>query len=303
MCLCLLLGFGCAADPLFPDVPSDADARFEGKAPETYTLFGRPTEDGISEECCMPSCVYEEDGERKTWSAPLYTKGDMQRLYWDWELVDPWPVFEGNSFRPPLEQEDPSIPWVCAVVPRPELRESSEDPMPYDLVDYPSEAFAEAEGGMVTHRGKCGACSSLRNLAVYIAYPDLTQPVRACGFVGLFDSAFSRLACIASLGFDLPCAQAWDFNTQNTQAKCVTLCGRPKNRKKPSNINYECGPDRFVPTDIKLVNDCLACDELFSLEVFRAAAGRSRRGSGLPSPICRRCDGVQRIEHYYTQGP
>ncbi|MEM8608253.1 MAG: hypothetical protein AAGF92_14170 [Myxococcota bacterium] len=295
----LIAVFACNAPPLFPEPPADANSRFEGLEPESYTLFGRPNEDGVSSECCMPSCPFEEDGEAHVWTAPVYTPQDMETLYWDWELVTPWPVFAGNEFRPPLDPPDPRVPWVCAVVPRPELRNDSEAPMPYDLVDYPSREAAEAAGAMVTHRGRCGACSSLRNLAIYIAYPDLTEPIRECALVGIFDSSFSRLACIASLGFDLPCAQAWDFNTTNTQKKCISVCGGPKKRKKPANIDYECGPGKFVPTDINLVSDCLACDELFSLEIFRTAAGRSRRGSGLPSPICRRCEGVERIEHFY----
>lgn len=295
----LLVLLGCDPGPLFPEPPADADARFEGLEPASYTLFGRPGDDGVNPECCMPSCSYEEGGETRVWTAPLYTREDMQALYWDWKLEPEWPVFQDNEFRPTEEPPDPRIPWVCAVVPLPERRRNPDDPMPYELVDYPSRAAAEAAGAMVTHSGRCGACSSLQNLAIYIAYPDLTTPVRKCALTGIFDSGFSRLACIASLGFELPCAQAWDLNTQNTQKKCISVCGGPKKRKRPANVKYECGPGKFVPADIKLVSDCLACDELFSLEVFRAAAGRSRRGSGLPSPICRRCDTVERIEHFY----
>ena len=35
-------------------------------------------------------------------------------------------------------------------------------------------------GYIITHRYKCGTCSSLKDLAIYIAMPDLTDPVRNC---------------------------------------------------------------------------------------------------------------------------
>ncbi len=280
-----------------PGFPADYSV-FEGLEAGRHTLFGVPPDNGpIKEDCCMPTCTYVEDGETKTWTAPRYTQEDLVALRNDWELAEPWPVFEGNDFEPPPEDVDINA-GVCAVLPRPELREG-EGPMPYELVTYDSDAEAEKAGAMVTHSGRCGACSSLSNLAVYIANPNLTEPVRRCGLTGLFDRDLSRLVCIASLGFDLPCAQAWDFNTRNTQKECLRFCGEPGSRKKPGNTPYECDPDGFVPNDINLVNDCLVCDEEESLRLFRSAAGRSRRGSGLPSPICRTCGNVKRIVHRY----
>lgn len=280
-----------------PYSPPDYE-RFQELNAGRHTLFGLPPENGpISEDCCMPTCTYFEDGELKTWTAPQYTDEDLQALCDDWELAEPWPVFEGNDFEP--KPDDGVRTWVCGVLPRPDLFDEEGGPMPYDLVSYMTEAEAEEAGAMVTHSGECGACSSLRNLAVYIANPNLTEPVRRCGITGLIDRELSRLACIASLGFDLPCAQAWDINTRNTQKECLRVCGEPGARKAPGNKPYECIPEGFVPNDINLVNECLACDEENSLELFRGAAGRSRRGSGLPSPICRTCGNVKRIVHRY----
>lgn len=289
----------CEGDRLLEDYSPESDDRFEALEAGAHTLFGRPPEDGpISKECCMPTCVYYENGGAKTWTAPIYTNEDLQALYADWELVEPWPVFDSHDLAPP-PRLDPSIDWVCAVLPRPEFDTDGRGPMPYELVNFPSGEAAREAGAMVTHRGQCGACSSLRNLAIYIAIPNLTEPIRACALTGLVDRDLSRLACIASLGFDLPCAQAWDFNTRNTQDKCLGACGKPGERKSPSNQPFECSPFKLVPADGKLVNRCLACDEEVSLELFRELAGRSRRGSGLPSPICRLCDGVYPVEHYY----
>lgn len=290
---------GCGEGPgSEPFTPPDY-MRFQEFDAGRHTLFGLPPENGpIGEECCMPTCTYVEDGEIKTWTAPQYTDEDLQALRDDWELAEPWPVFEGNDFETPALEEGVNT-WVCGVLPRPDLQGDEGGPMPYDLVSYETRAEAEKAGAMVTHGGKCGACSSLRNLAVYIANPNLTEPVRRCGLTGLIDRDLSRLACIASLGFDLPCAQAWDINTRNTQKQCLRVCGDPSVRKAPGNKPYECNPEGFVPNDINLVNECLACDEEYSLRLFRAAAGRSRRGSGLPSPICRTCENVQRIVHRY----
>lgn len=297
--LVLTLAGACGDTPRSDEYSPQDYERFEGLDARRYTLFGLPPGNGpISEECCMPTCAYVEDGQTKTWTAPRYTNEDLQALRDDWELAEPWPVFEGNEFEPP-PPEGLADTWVCGVLPRPDLQNGVGGAMPYDLVSYPTHAEADEAGAMITHGGKCGACSSLRNLAVYIANPNLTEPIRRCGFTGLIDRDLSRLVCIASLGFDLPCAQAWDINTRNTQKECLKVCGDPGERKAPGNKPYECSPEGFLPNDINLVNKCLACDEEYSLALFRAAAGRSRRGSGLPSPICRTCENVHRIEHRY----
>lgn len=296
---------GCNEDPLFDPVSPDSDDVFDQFEPGFHTLFGRPSDKtGIEEGCCMPKCLFQEnDGSSSIWQAPLYTQEDMISLYEDWVLVEPWPVFGGNEFDQPITPESPDVFTLCAVYPRPDARQGDSGAMPYELRTYrgndepAARAAAQEDGAMVTHRGPCGACSSLANLAIYIANPDLTDPVRSCGIGGLFDRRLSRLACIASLGFDLPCAQAWDFTTQSTLEACLPICGRRDNRRGNHNKPYECVPDGPAPEDLKSLNDCLACDELFSGDLFKAAAGRSRRGSGLPSAICRRCDGVFRVRH------
>ncbi len=284
------LGGGCSAEPLFPDVDPESDARRFGDAEVTRkTLFGRPTnETGLSDECCTPSCAYVEDGQLRVWTAPLYTKADMEALFNDWVLVES---------PPKVDKHDRTK--VCGVFPLPERMNGTDGPMPYRLVSYDSVEDAEADGALVTHRGTCGACSSLRDLAVYIANPNLSDPIRECAIVNFFDRELGRLACIASFGFDLECAQAWDRNVRNTQSRCLQTCGGDDGVGF-NNRPYDCERD-FLPDDEELINDCLICDEVFSVEVFRAAAGRARRNSGLPSPICRNCEGVFRVEHYYRR--
>jgi len=71
---------------------------------------------------------------------------------------------------PELDPEDPS---VCGVVTDGETR--------YALVSYDSYADALDAGAHVTHTGRCGLCSPLQDLAVYMREPDLTDLVRQCG--------------------------------------------------------------------------------------------------------------------------
>ena len=49
------------------------------------------------------------------------------------------------------------------------------------LVSYDSYADALDAGAHVTHTGRCGLCSPLQDLAVYMREPDLTDLVRQCG--------------------------------------------------------------------------------------------------------------------------
>lgn len=85
-----------------------------------------------------------------------------------------WDEAEGTfSFR----GQEPVLEWysslesdteVCAV------RFPDSARLDYRLHTFPDESSALAEGHLVTHRRHCGTCSSLRDLAAYMARPDLT---------------------------------------------------------------------------------------------------------------------------------
>ncbi|MGB5704041.1 MAG: hypothetical protein WBM48_14560, partial [Polyangiales bacterium] len=147
-----------------------------------------------------------------------------------------------------------------------------------------------AAGGQVTHRGRCGACSSLQDLAVYIQQKDLNRAGRLCGMRGLFGDK-TQLSCLRNLGFTEACAQIWSFNIDNTRDKCMGTCTAtlPTRHKLPDGS----------------LNACLACDEANSGPTFKAVAGRTRRRSGLSSAIARPCldaegqPAVYPVEHYY----
>jgi hypothetical protein len=245
----------------------------------------------------MPTCILANGEE---WTSPLYTTTVMQSLYSKWELAVPnrWEPGEIDTrIGQIMSGENEKL--VCVVIPQPEARTDANHPMPYVLEDRSPDDVPE--GAIITHRGRCGPCSTLKNLAIYINYNDLTEPVRECSITGFFDRELSRLACIASLGFDLPCAQAWDLTVSKTQSACLTTCGKRDQRRGNYNTSYDCEEDGFFSgvTEESILNDCLLCDEVFSDELFEAAAGRTRRGSGLTSAICRPCDRVFRVEHDY----
>jgi len=92
---------------------------------------------------------------------------------------------------------------------------------PYRLETFADAAGAREAGATITHFGACGLCSSVRDLAIYMRYPDLTEPVRACGLRGVFGSPDEVRTCIEALGFSAPCAQIWWFNTLATRASCA----------------------------------------------------------------------------------
>ena len=114
---------------------------------------------------------------------------------------------------------------------------------------------------------------------------DLTAPVRDCGLATTADGGNADVDCLTALGFDLPCAQIWAYNTAHTRSVCLDICApilyQPYNQ-----------PDGTL-------NACLQCDEDQSGPVFKAVAGRTRRNCGIPNAICRPCSEVQPLVHAY----
>jgi hypothetical protein len=155
----------------------------------------------------------------------------------------------------------------------------------YRLSTFANTAAARSAGFAVTHFGACGTCSTLQDLAVYLEKPDLTTPVRKCGF--RWDASAS-LKCLEDLGFSTACAQTWLYDVQNTRRECLRVCAW-------SWIKGE------APTgqDGQL-NACLQCDENLSGPVFKATAGRTRRNSGIRSSIPRPKDEIAPVVHDYV---
>ena len=248
---------------------ADTTSGTSGGAGECVALFGRPNEQtGLTDEQCNPACPCL-DG----WVAPTYDEEAIAALE-ALTLQDPPEPLDDD----PYANEPPGLPpeLVCGVLVAGEA---------YSLQTYDDQAAAVADGAIVTHFGPCGRCSPLSDLAVYMRQGDLTGPVRECGVLGLTQGDDANLQCLLDLGFSLPCAQIWLYNTINTRDACLDECLDALD--EPYHL-----PDGSL-------NPCLACDEQQSGAVFKAVAGRTRRNTGLASAICRPCDQVHQLVHVY----
>ena len=246
----------------------------EKPACDKAVLFGRPNDKtGLTQDQCKPECACQAE----PFVAPEYTEVDIAALA-SWTLLEtPKPLAADpyDSPAPPPGSPDE----VCAVLAEPAGSHS------YRLVTYESKDAANAAGAITTHYGACGLCSPLVNLGVYMRYTDLTTPVRDCGIKNLQGPMDAHVQCLQDLGFDLPCAQIWYFNTVHTRKVCELPCfstlGKPYQLEDGS------------------LNECLQCDEDLSGPIFKAVAGRTRRNTGIASALCRPCSEVKPLLHAY----
>ncbi len=267
----LLLLVACEEDPLVPPPAPD---------PSCHGMYGSPNErTGLDADQCAPRI----DG-RQDWAPPTWDGSALERLL-GWTLQNPPAVLDEDPYEAtPDLAPDPEA--VCAVVVTGAKTYRLETFQEADKAA--SIAAAEAAGGIVTHGGACGACSSLDDLEVYARIPDQTQPVRSCAFQNLGGPVEDVDACIQqNVGFTPPCARAWAYNAMHDGDVCQAICLDSMLEDEPYNL-----PDGSL-------NACLQCDEDQSGAVFKATAGRTRRNSGLASAICRPCDTVWRIDHVY----
>jgi len=253
---------------------SDQSQATTDAAVPCVALFGQPTgSTGLEPEACAPTC---ECG-RQPFAPRPYDETDIEALN-RFQLIDaPTPLDVDPYTEPEPEAVAPGT--VCAVL----IDESNSNT--YALNTYVTAEAAALAGAQVTHAGACGLCSSLQNLAVYMGNPDLTDPVRQCGLAGIGGGREENVACLQAIGFDLPCAQIWYYNTNHTRTQCFDLC-----------IAHLNSPHH---TEEGALNPCIQCDEDQSGPIFKAVAGRTRRNSGLPSALCRPCESVYPIEHNY----
>lgn len=155
----------------------------------------------------------------------------------------------------------------------------------YHISTFIDETTAESKGYYVTHDTPCGACSPTTDLAVYMDTPDLTNPARQCGVVGIINSTLG-IQCLKNIGFTDNCALIWWYNTVNSRIKCA----------KPCLIHWNSPPNQ----DDGSLNPCLQCDEDESGVIFKIHAGRTRRNSGLLSNIERPINELYPIIHNYN---
>lgn len=236
------------------------------------SLFGMPNDaTGLDSTQCAPSCPCEG------FEPPRYSEEAIATLIAT-EHLNPLPLLDSDPYEGGAAVPDP-VQGVCGLLP------DGTKPRAYRLETFSTAADATAAGATITHTGSCGLCSSLANLAVYIRIPDLTEPVRACGVLGMFRGEEANMNCLRELGFEEACAQIWYYNTVNTRTHCQSIC----TQLMTATYHSEDGAP----------NECLQCDEDNSGPIFKKVAGRTRRNSGLPTAICRPCDTVAPIVHDY----
>ncbi len=260
--LVLLLLLACAkTTPTLPTCEGDL-------------LFGAPNaKTGLdSSSCGRGACTCGGKAfEPKTWSL-----ADLNALR-AFRLTKPFDEVTSDPYATPPAPVSVPVDAVCGVV--------SEGNGAYHLADFDSVEAAFKAGAEPTHSGRCGVCSTLTDLAVYAGKPDLTAPVRDCGLNYLGAPMEQHVQCLRDLGFTLPCAQIWYWNTLHTRDACSSLC-------------FAAIDDPYNKPDGGL-NPCLQCDEDHSGVVFKAVAGRTRRNTGVPSSMCRPCSETRPFTHEY----
>ncbi|MEW5743741.1 MAG: hypothetical protein AB1938_32815 [Myxococcota bacterium] len=235
-------------------------------------LFGRPVaQTGLSADQCKPSC--ECGAER--WDSPEWTTARLDALR-SWTLETPFAEVTVDPYASPAP---PPAAGVCAVVATDLMARR------YRVETFPTVDAAHDAGAFLTHHGACGVCSTLEDLRVYAADPDLGAPVKQCGLDTFSQGFEANVQCLQRLGFTRPCAQIWAWNTANTRRKCLEPC-----------VLF--GGDPYHLPDGGL-NACLACDEKESGPVFKAVAGRTRRNTGIASAMCRPCSEAAPVPHDY----
>lgn len=198
--------------------------------------------------------------------------------------VNQWPSFKENPYKNQTDKSRAEInqylqdnETVCAI------RYLQKDHKLYEIKQFASAKDAQDALFTVTHQGRCGACSHVKDLAVYLKQ-NLTRVVRSCGLRGI-TSLIRR--CLNGLGFTSSCVDIWEYNVRNTRYECFWVCMKSWFKNEPFNK-----PDGSL-------NDCLQCDEDKSGPVFKYYSGRTRRNSGITSSIKRPKSQVYHMNHCY----
>jgi hypothetical protein len=161
----------------------------------------------------------------------------------------------------------------------------------YVLKTFSSSEAALAEGFIITHKYRCGTCSTLKDLAVYLKKPDLTTPARKCSTKPTLKKI--RRCYEKEIGFTSLCAESWAYNSNNTKKACAMICMQEYGLTNIILNRYSSSNNRSDGS----LNRCILCDEVRSGPGFKYSAGRTRRGSGIISAINRDDSEVFYVDH------
>lgn len=179
------------------------------------------------------------------------------------EIVNQWSSAEGRESE------------VCAI------RFVDSERVRYELRAFESSGAATEAGFLVTHQGRCGSCSGLADLAVYLDRSDLTTPARECA--RRFGLERKKRCFEKTVGFTPWCAESWAYNANHTRKECLGTCITDYGFFNLLFNRYP-GPNT---DDTGQLRPCLQCDEDESGAGFKFSAGRTRRNSGIESAIPR----------------
>jgi len=174
---------------------------------------------------------------------------------------------------------------VCAV------RFADAERVKYELRGFAAPDGALAAGFIITHQGRCGSCSTLQDLAVYLATPDLTTPARRCA--RRFGMSGKKTCFEEEIGFTPYCAESWAYNAHRTKQQCLGVCIGDYGF---FNLLFHRYPGGNLTASGQL-RPCLQCDEDKSGPGFKYSAGRTRRNSGIESAIPRADAEIYPVDH------
>jgi hypothetical protein len=160
----------------------------------------------------------------------------------------------------------------------------------YELKTFNSAQEAVDSGYTITHQSHCGACSSLKDLAVYLEKRNLTDESRLCSKKLILENSKS---CFEKIGFTPVCAEAWAYSGLNTRSTCMNVCIQDYGIW---NIIADHYPNESNDPDGTL-RRCILCDEIKTGPGFKYSVGRNRRNSGIQTDIVRPSDQMYSIDY------
>mmetsp|Transcript_15437 Transcript_15437/g.31975 ORF Transcript_15437/g.31975 Transcript_15437/m.31975 type:complete len:471 (+) Transcript_15437:516-1928(+) len=157
----------------------------------------------------------------------------------------------------------------------------------YRLKTVSSLVNATAAGQYITHKGACGTCSSLQDLALMLEYPDLPYKAQQCFFrstaVKYVDKAEE---CYEEIGFTKACSTTLAYHQKRIVDK---ECG------------YQCAAwsydgDLGKP-NCQDVSGCGACVDRLGISTrLELMAGRTFANSGYPSQKAQQCIDIAPVD-------
>ena len=241
----------------------------------TAPLRAGPPE-GLTERLLQARALNIEEIIAAQFSQPEYASG--------FSVADPYAP-QSSDIIARWRQDPASRVEVCA------LRFADQDRVAYQLRGFQSPQAAAAEGFTVTHQGRCGSCSTLHDLAVYLSTADLTTPARQCA--RRFGMPGKKRCFENAIGFSPACAESWAYNARQTREECLGTCARDYGFLSLLFGKY---PGANVDASGRL-RPCLQCDEDNSGPGFKYSAGRTRRNSGIESAIPRPETELYPVDH------